>query len=64
MNTHFTKFFGIEFFRAPLLKSLKNNALQNAILRVFHLVDNQIVMYVIFNMLIINVLMCMVVFGS
>ena len=41
MNTLFTKFFGFEFFRDPPLKSLKNNALQNVILRVFHLVDNQ-----------------------
>ena len=32
MNTHFTKFFGFEFFRTPPLKSLKNNVLQNAIL--------------------------------
>ena len=41
MNTHFTKFFGFEFFRDPYCKSLKNNMLQNAILQVFHLIDNQ-----------------------
>jgi hypothetical protein len=37
----FSKFFGLEFFRDPLLKLLKNNVLQNVILQVFQLADSQ-----------------------